>query len=218
MAKSSFSSAKKSNHPPQTSAPRHRGKALPPIEHPATGDPSVASRAQHPDSGVSDTHPAGEGLTRASEDYEIGYGKPPKAFQFQRGQSGNPKGRSRGSKNIWTILQEESEKIVVFSENGKPTKASKKELAIKSAMNKAAKGDLKALQLILKLYETHAPTSAKRNAGNPPSATHRAELDQAILDMLGLTDALAPSASSTEVSSAEEPDQSEPGNLHRRSL
>lgn len=216
MAKSSFSSTDKNNRLPQTPAPRHRGKALPLIGHPAAGSPSVVSGAQHPDSGVPDAHPAGGGLTPTSADYEIGYGKPPKAFQFQKGQSGNPKGRSKGSKNIWTILEEESEMIVVFSENGKPTKGSKKQLAIKSAMNKAAKGDLKALQLILKLHETHAPTSAKGNASNPSSAASRAELDQAILDMLGLADALAPSPSSTEAGPAEDSDKPSRNNHHRK--
>lgn len=31
--------------------------------------------------------------------YEVGYGKPPTAHRFKKGQSGNPKGRSKGSKN-----------------------------------------------------------------------------------------------------------------------
>jgi hypothetical protein len=32
----------------------------------------------------------------ASDDYEIGYGKPPRHTQFRKGQSGNPGGRPRG--------------------------------------------------------------------------------------------------------------------------
>ena len=39
-----------------------------------------------------------------SEKYEIGYRKPPKATRFKAGQSGNPKGRPRGSKNLSTYL------------------------------------------------------------------------------------------------------------------
>jgi hypothetical protein len=32
-------------------------------------------------------------------EYEVGYGKPPAAHRFKKGQSGNPKGRTKGSKN-----------------------------------------------------------------------------------------------------------------------
>ena len=31
--------------------------------------------------------------------YEVGYGKPPRDNRFKKGQSGNPKGRKRGTKN-----------------------------------------------------------------------------------------------------------------------
>ena len=32
--------------------------------------------------------------------YKVGYGKPPKARQFKRGKSGNPKGRTKCSLNL----------------------------------------------------------------------------------------------------------------------
>jgi hypothetical protein len=50
----------------------------------------------------------------ASHVYQVGYGKPPKHTQFKLGESGNPQGRSKGTKNLKTDLAEElCEKIVV---------------------------------------------------------------------------------------------------------
>ena len=42
-----------------------------------------------------------------SERSEVGYRKPPKATQFKQGQSGNPHGRPKGTKNLKTDLIEE---------------------------------------------------------------------------------------------------------------
>jgi len=139
-----------------------------------------------------------ESKPSGSPTYDIGYKKPPKKHQFKPGQSGNPKGRAKGARNIWTILQEEARIVVAFSENGKPTRASKQQLAIKSAMNKAVKGDLRALQIILKLFETHAPSSETGGRGTAAQtpAISRKDMDREILDMLGLSEHLSPSEGS----------------------
>ena len=39
-------------------------------------------------------------------DYPVGYGKPPAESRFQKGQSGNPGGRPRGTKKLVTLLGE----------------------------------------------------------------------------------------------------------------
>src|SRR5262245_29748444 len=41
----------------------------------------------------------------AKSQYEIGYGKPPRHTRFQKGQSGNPRGRKRGSVNTEITLR-----------------------------------------------------------------------------------------------------------------
>lgn len=38
--------------------------------------------------------------------YAVGYGRPPKATQFKEGQSGNPKGRPKGSRSVKSQLAE----------------------------------------------------------------------------------------------------------------
>src|SRR6516162_9947817 len=42
----------------------------------------------------------GPRTTRPEPTYEVGYGRPPKENQFKKGQSGNPNGRPRGSRNL----------------------------------------------------------------------------------------------------------------------
>ncbi|MEQ9190531.1 MAG: DUF5681 domain-containing protein [Alphaproteobacteria bacterium] len=70
-----------------------------------------------------------------SSDYEVGYGKPPKEHQFKKGQSGNPKGKRKGSKNFKTDLQEELKELVVIKENGKPQKITKQRAYVKRVVN-----------------------------------------------------------------------------------
>jgi hypothetical protein len=38
--------------------------------------------------------------------YAVGYGKPPAHTQFKPGQSGNPKGRRKGPRNVRTVVEE----------------------------------------------------------------------------------------------------------------
>jgi len=40
-------------------------------------------------------------------DYEVGYGRPPVHARFRPGQSGNPKGRPKGSRNKRTAMAEQ---------------------------------------------------------------------------------------------------------------
>lgn len=89
------------------------------------------------------------------DSYEVGYAKPPKHSQFQKGKSGNPKGRPKGSKSAYTLAMEMYFKPVTVLVNGKP-----KKMPVIAALNAklasaALKGDLKALKIALDRYDKY---------------------------------------------------------------
>ena len=51
-----------------------------------------------------------------SGDYEVGYRKPPVNTRFKSGQSGNPKGRPRGSKGFATLMRKALSETVLVRE------------------------------------------------------------------------------------------------------
>jgi len=86
-------------------------------------------------------------------DYEVGYAKPPLHTRFQKGQSGNPKGRPRGCKNLSSLLNEVLNGWVIVVENGRRKRITKREAIITQLVNKSAAADLKATQIVLALLQ-----------------------------------------------------------------
>lgn len=85
------------------------------------------------------------------DEYSIGYGKPPKHSQFKKGQSGNPNGRPRKSRNLRTLIQEELETPVILQENGQQIKTTKAAAMSKRIVNKALSGDPRAIQTLIRM-------------------------------------------------------------------
>jgi hypothetical protein len=90
---------------------------------------------------------------KTRRDYEVGYGKPPLHTRFQKGQSGNPKGRPRGRKNLSSLLNEVLNGWVIVVENGRRKRITKREAIITQLVNKSAAADLKATQIVLALLQ-----------------------------------------------------------------
>jgi len=86
-------------------------------------------------------------------DYEVGYGKPPRHTRFKKGQSGNPRGRCAGSKNLSGLLSEALNELVVVAENGGRRKISKRQAIIKQLVNRSAKGDWRAAKILLDILQ-----------------------------------------------------------------
>lgn len=83
------------------------------------------------------------------KEYEIGYKKPPHKTRFRKGQSGNPAGRPKGSKNTYKLLEELLNQKILITQDGKVMKISKKAAIMLQMVNAAVKGDLKAAQTLL---------------------------------------------------------------------
>jgi hypothetical protein len=78
---------------------------------------------------------------RRSSEYQIGYGRPPQHTRFPKGQSGNPKGRPKGSPALASIWLRAMNEKVTINENGQRRRITEQEAAVKQLANKAASGE-----------------------------------------------------------------------------
>ncbi len=100
--------------------------------------------------------------SKHADEYDVGYKKPPKTKQFKKGQSGNPKGRPKGSKNVATILFDILNNKVTVNEGGTTRQMTGLEAIIHNLALKAMKGDYRSALSVLKLaaeYDVNMPTA-----------------------------------------------------------
>jgi hypothetical protein len=95
---------------------------------------------------------------RDISNYEVGYGKPPKANQFAKGKSGNPRGRRRKSaepkkESLADIIYEESRRPIAVTVNGKKELLTVQEAVIRSVLAQAIKGNPQACRMGLRMLE-----------------------------------------------------------------
>jgi len=113
-------------------------------------------------------------------DYEVGYGKPPRHTRFAKGQSGNPRGRPAGAKNLRTLLSEALNETVLVTENGGRRKVTKRQAIITQLVNRSATADFRALKILLDIVrdiEGQAEPTA-------PETSDFSEADEKVLEQI----------------------------------
>src|SRR6201998_1108144 len=116
---------------------------------------------------------------KTPRDYVVGYGKPPVHTRFQKGRSGNPKGRPRGKKNMSTLLSAALDAAIIVVENGRRKKISKRQAIITQLVNKSASADLKATQIVLAMLQ-----DVEARADDSSDSATFTEADQEIIQRI----------------------------------
>jgi hypothetical protein len=98
--------------------------------------------------------------TRKRNDYEVGKGRPPQHTRFKPGQSGNPRGRPKGIKNLKTLLANALNQRVSINEGGHRRTVSVREAILMRFVSMGLKGDLKVIMALLEM-EPAIPTPVK---------------------------------------------------------
>ena len=113
-------------------------------------------------------------------DYEVGYGKPPRDTRFPKGQSGNPRGRPSGDKNLKTLLSEALNEPVIVTENGGRRKVSKRQAIITQLVNRSATADFRAIKILLDIVRD----IERQTEPTAPETSDFSEADKKVLEQI----------------------------------
>ena len=104
-------------------------------------------------------------------DHDAGYGKPPRHSQFKKGQSGNPKGRPKGSRNFSTDVKATLEEPIRVTHHGKARTVSTQHAALMRLREKALGGEVRALDSLIGLARLYNDDDEMAEAAIRLSAT-----------------------------------------------
>jgi len=118
----------------------------------------------------------GSGNDSDADGYRIGYAKPPVNTRFTPGQSGNPKGRRKGTRNLKTDVKRTLAAPVTIRVGDRVRTRSTQEAALMILREKVIHGNERALERLLELARYHNNDELEIAVANP-----LAEDDRAIL-------------------------------------
>lgn len=85
--------------------------------------------------------------------YLVGYRRPPVHTRFKPGQSGNPAGRVKGSKNLKTLFHQILNEQIPLVEGSQSKKVTKAEALMRRLIIGALKGDSRSLMTLMRIAE-----------------------------------------------------------------
>jgi Family of unknown function (DUF5681) len=130
-------------------------------------------------------------MNKKTDSAPVGYKQPPTHLQFQPGQSGNPNGRPKGTRNFKSDLRDELSETISFREGNREVSISKQRALIKRLVASAIEGNARSVATLMsfcarafgddndeqeqaaedrEIVEAFARTSTKRH--NKPEATN----------------------------------------------
>lgn len=109
--------------------------------------------------------------------YLVGKNRPDPRYQWQKGESGNRKGRPKGSKNLRTIIRQSAKRLVPVRQGGRTRKKTYPEICIHQIEKAVGAGDRWAILAYLSIIERF-----EENEDRGKSSQELQREDQAILD------------------------------------
>lgn len=118
-------------------------------------------------------------MSQSGDTDKSGYGRPPKDHQFKPGQSGNPRGRPKGSRGLKQVVRAALDDEVELVVGGQSLRKTKREVVVLKLIQKAASGNVRAIDSLLKLDQQFDIADETREAFRDPE-----KLDQEYRELL----------------------------------
>lgn len=139
-------------------------------------------------------------MSKDENDNKIGYRRPPVHARFKPGQSGNVRGRPKGSANLKSDLRDELSEQIRVREGERDLKVSKQRAMLKALVAKALKGDARASSVLLGLIVQHLMPEVAEAASRHGAQDDLALLDAYVEARIAERDAAARQSSPTKTS------------------
>jgi hypothetical protein len=86
------------------------------------------------------------------KEYEVGYGRPPKEYQFKPGQSGHSKGRPKKPRTFQEAFNKILAEEIYIVENGKKRRTTMLEALVRKLIQSSLHNDKMAIPIVMKEY------------------------------------------------------------------